>query len=271
MPSFERKFPDVASSASTKGWLTGVLQLGGWLSAVSAGILCEIYSRKFTLFGGALFTLLGSALSAGAQDVSYLFAGRFFTGLGVGALSAVGPLYNAELAPPEIRGLLVSTQQLSVTIGIMAAYWISYGTNYIGGHGPEQSNWAWRTPMLFQGVPSLVLAIGVWWLPYSPRWLVKRGRDQEAIATLSYLRACAEDDTLVQVEYLEIKAENEFEKAQFVKQFPHLAHKAEQGQWTREAMSYVTIFRSRDSFKRVAIASLIMFFQQFSGIDGESL
>lgn len=271
MPSFEQKFPDVAASASTKGWLTSVLQLGGWLSALAAGVICEIYSRKFTLFGGAMFTLLGSALGAGAQDVSYLYAGRFFTGLGVGALSAVGPLYNAELAPPEIRGLLVSTQQLSVTLGIALAYWISYGTNNIGGNGAGQSDWAWRTPMLCQGIPALILAIGVWWLPYSPRWLVKRGRDQDAIAALSYLRACPEDDRLVQVEYLEIKAENEFERTQFVKQFPHFAHKAEKGQWTREFMSYVTIFRSKDSFKRVAIASLVMFFQQWSGIDGEFL
>jgi MFS family permease len=267
MHSFQTKFPDVHDSASRQGWLTSVLQLGGWLGSLTCGIICEIYSRKLSLFGGAMFTVLGSFLGAGASSTAYLFAGRFFTGVGVGTLSATGPLYNAELAPPEVRGMLVSMQQLAITIGIMIAYWISYGSNNIGGTGVGQSDWAWRTPMLFQGIPAVVLAVGVWFLPYSPRWLVKQGRDEEAIAALSKLRGRSPDDRLVQIEYLEIKAEDEFEKKAFAKRFPNLSEKARKNQWTREIMSYIHVFRTKDSFKRVATASCIMFFQQWSGID----
>jgi MFS family permease len=214
-----------------------------------------------------MFTILGSFLCAGATSTAFLFAGRFFTGIGVGNLSATGPVYNAELAPPEVRGLLVSMQQLAITIGIMLAYWISYGSNNIGGTGPGQSDWAWRTPMLCQGIPAIFLAVGVWFLPYSPRWLVKQDRDQEALASLCKLRGRPVEDRLVQIEFLEIKAEDEFERRAFVKRFPLLSEKSRQNQWIRELMSYLHFFRTKDSFKRVAIASCIMFFQQWSGID----
>jgi MFS family permease len=267
MPSFQQKFPDIHASASKQGWLTSILQLGGWLGSISCGVICEVYSRKRSLFFGALFTILGSFLCAGAQSTAFLFAGRFFTGIGVGNLSATGPLYNAELAPPEVRGMLVSMQQFAITVGIMLAYWISYGSNNIGGSGVGQSDWAWRTPMLFQGIPAIILALGVWTLPYSPRWLVKQNRDEEALAALSKLRGRPSDDRLVQIEYLEIKAEDEFERRAFVKRTPQLSEKSRANQWVREFQSYLHVFRTRDSFKRVAVASCIMFFQQWSGID----
>lgn len=271
MHSFQQKFPDVHASASRQGWLTSVLQLGGWLGSITCGILCEIYSRKWSLFGGALFTILGSFLCAGAQNTAFLFAGRFFTGIGVGNLSATGPLYNSELAPPELRGMLVSMQQLAITIGIMLAYWISYGSNNIGGTGEEQSDWAWRTPMFCQGVPAIILAIGVWFLPYSPRWLVKQGRDEEALAALSTLRSRSTEDRLVRIEYLEIKAEAEFERRAFIKRNPQLTEKQRSNPWLQELAGYKHVLRTRDSFKRVAIGSLIMFFQQWSGIDASKL
>ena len=267
MHSFQEKFPDVHASASRQGWLTSVLQLGGWVGSLSCGILCEVYSRKRAIFGGALFTILGSFLCAGAQNTAFLFAGRFFTGVGVGNLSATGPLYNSELAPPELRGMLVSTQQLAITIGIMLAYWISYGSNNIGGTGEGQSDWAWRTPMIAQGAPAVILAVGVWFLPYSPRWLVKKGRDEEALAALSRLRNQSRDEYLVQVEFLEIKAEAEFERRAFIKRNPHLSEKQRSDPWLQELAGYRHLFRTKDSFKRVAIGSLIMFFQQWSGID----
>jgi MFS family permease len=90
MESFGRSFPDLAGSAGQKGWLTSVLQLGGWVGSLSAGVFAEVFSRKSTLLGGALWVVLGSFLAAGARDPIYLYLGRLFTGLGVGALSAIG-------------------------------------------------------------------------------------------------------------------------------------------------------------------------------------
>jgi hypothetical protein len=142
-----------------------------------------------------------------------------------------------------------------------------YGTNYIGGTGEGQSSMAWRTPMIIQGIPAVILCIGLFFMPFSPRLLMNKGREDEALKTLSYLRNLPEDHHLVQIEFLEIKADVEFEKSIFDKRFPSLASSVGTSVWRREFAQYSNIFRSMDSFKRVAISSLVMFFQQWTGID----
>lgn len=170
-----------------------------------------------------------------------------------------------------MRGLLVALQQLSTTLGIMISYWIGYGTNYIGGTGDGQSDWAWRTPLLIQGIPAIILGFGVVFiLPFSPRMLVNKGKDQQALRTLASLRGLPEDDELIQVEFLEIKSEVLFEQRAFERRFPHLVDDGNGGRssvWRKEFAQYSNIFRTKDHFKRVATAGLIMFFQQWSGID----
>lgn len=177
------------------------------------------------------------------------------------------PLYNAEISVPEHRGLLVSFYQFATILGIMLSFWIGYGSNYIGGIGESQSNLAWRLPSIIQGIPAFCLALGIWWMPFSPRWLVKKGRDEEAIKTLAWLRKLAPSDPGVRTEYLEIKAECLFEERSFEQSFPSLGKKEQHSIWAREVAQYVNIFRSWDNFKRVATAWFVMFFQQWSGID----
>ncbi|PQE20087.1 quinate permease protein [Rutstroemia sp. NJR-2017a BBW] len=269
MTRFVDNFPSVVKSSSATGWLTSVLQLGGILGSVSAGVFGEVFSRKYTMFSACCWLILGSYLYCGAtyHKPQMLYAGRFFTGLGAGTFSGVGPLYNAELSSPELRGFLVSFYQLATILGIMLSFWVGYGSNYIGGTGDAQSNLAWRLPSIIQGIPAICLALGIWWLPFSPRWLIKQGRDSEAIATLAYLRKLPESHSTIQVEYKEIKAECLFEERAFAKAFPKFAEKEKQNVWMRELAQYINIFRTMDNFKRVATAWLIMFFQQWSGID----
>lgn len=108
-------------------------------------------------------------------------------------------------------------------------------------------------------------------MPYSPRWLVKAGKDEKAIKTLAFLRNLPADDELVQIEYLEIKAEALFEKRAFAIAFPNLAAKEEGSVWIREVAQYANCFRTKDNFKRVTMAWLVMFFQQWSGIDASKI
>lgn len=149
----------------------------------------------------------------------------------------------------------------------MASFWVGYGSNHIGGTGDTQSNLAWQLPSIIQGIPACFLAIGIWWMPFSPRWLVKKGRVEEARNTLAWLRKLPLDDALVQVEFLEIQAEALFEQRAFAKAFPNLATKEKQNVLFRELAQYVNCVRTKDNFKRVATAWLVMFFQQWSGID----
>jgi len=96
---------------------------------------------------------------------------------------------------------------------------------------------------------------------------MNKGRESEALKTLSYLRNLPEDHYLVQVEFLEIKADVEFERAIFAQRFPALASSTGTSIFRRELAQYSSIFRSRESFKRVAIAVLAIFFQQWTSID----
>ncbi len=121
--------------------------------------------------------------------------------------------------------------------------------------------------MIIQGIPAVVLCIGLFFMPFSPRLLINKGKEQEALKTLSYLRNLPEEHYLVQVEFLEIKADAEFERAIFDKRFPELSKGIGNSVWRREFAQYSNIFRSKDNFKRVALASLVMFFQQWTGID----
>lgn len=107
-----------------------------------------------------------------AKGPPSIFGGRFVTGLGVGSLSMAVPLYNSEIAPPEVRGALVALQQLAITFGIMVSFWIDYGTNYIGGTGDGQSEAAWRIPLALQLVPAIILGSGILFMPFSPRFVL---------------------------------------------------------------------------------------------------
>lgn len=273
MTRFKENFPSVVESSTAKGWLTSILQLGGIVGSLAAGILGEIISRKYTMFLACCWVILGSYLYVGATagQPALLYAARFFTGLGVGLFSGVGPLYNAELAAPEMRGLLVSFYQFATILGIMISFWVGYGSNYIGGHGASQSDLAWRLPSIVQGIPAVALACGIWFMPFSPRWLVKQGRDEKALATLAWMRKLPQDHDLVQVEFLEIKAEALFEARAFAKANPKLADKQNKSVFMSQIAQYANCLRTWDNIKRVATAWLVMFFQQWSGIDASKL
>lgn len=105
--------------------MTSILELGAWFGVLANGIAADVLGRKKATVGGVVIFLLGVIIQACAKNADYILAGRFFTGIGVGVLSMIVPLYNAELSPPELRGSLVSLQQLAICFGIMISYsWI---------------------------------------------------------------------------------------------------------------------------------------------------
>lgn len=173
-------------------------------------------------------------------------------------------------------------QQLSITIGILIAFWIDYASNYIGGtrcypdqpyangvsfnpytdigDGPcRQSSAAWRVPFGLQLFPALMLGIGMFFMPYSPRWLVMRGRDSEAREALCRIRRRSDADPLIIEEYIHIKAEVLFEDSRHQEKFGSASGMA------LEWKEYRDIFSNPSSFRRVFIGSAVMFFQQFMG------
>lgn len=116
--------PESITNPTIRGFLTAILELGAWFGVLANGIIADVFGRKKSTVGGVLIFLVGVIIQACAKNASYIMGGRFVTGIGVGILSMIVPLYNAELSPPELRGSLVSLQQLAICFGIMLSYWI---------------------------------------------------------------------------------------------------------------------------------------------------
>lgn len=255
---------------SKQGWLVSILELGAWFGTMYSGFLAEILSRKYAILVNVTIFVIGVVVQTTAitpSGHSSILGGRFITGMGVGSLSMIVPMYNAEIAPPEVRGALVGLQQMSITLGIMISFWIDYGTNFIGGTGKGQHNGAWLLPLSLQLVPAVLLGLGMLFMPFSPRWLVHHGREAEARGVLARLRELPQDHELIELEFMEIKAQSLFEKRSLQENFPHLQ---EQTAWNILKLQFVAIgslFKSMPMFRRVIVATVIMFFQQWTGIN----
>ncbi|EPS40346.1 hypothetical protein H072_5835 [Dactylellina haptotyla CBS 200.50] len=268
MPAFANTVhPEQIKNPTARGFMTAILELGAWVGVLANGYLADSLGRKRACVLATIVFCIGVIVQACAKNVDYILGGRFVTGLGVGSLSMVVPLYNAELSPPELRGALVSLQQLAITFGIMISYWIGYGTNFIGGTGETQSNAAWLIPICIQLLPAIVLGIGIIFMPQSPRWLMKQGRDQECLAILAKLRRRPETDELVRIEYLEVKAQHLFEVRTSEANFPQYQHGTFKDNFLLGFHEYMSFFKNKSLFKRVNVAVWIMIFQQWSGIN----
>ncbi|CAH0047202.1 unnamed protein product [Clonostachys solani] len=243
MPSFGKHTDGYIDTPSLKGWLTAILELGAWFGALSSGILAEVLSRKY-----GILVVTG--------------------GIGVGGLSMIVPLYVSECAPPEVRGALVALQQLAITFGIMISFWIDYGCNYIGGTTVEtQKDAAWLVPICLQILPAVILFVGMIWMPFSPRWLIHHDREEEARANLASLRELSPDHELIQLEFLEIKAQSLFEKRSIAEKFPHLQQQTAINTIKLQFAAVKSLFESKAMFRRVVVATVTMFFQQWTGIN----
>ncbi|OJJ78688.1 putative MFS monosaccharide transporter [Aspergillus glaucus CBS 516.65] len=273
MSSFIKATQGYAAEPGTgQGMLTSILELGAWVGTLLNGYLADALGRRVTVVVAVVIFCVGVIVQACTMNPDYVYAGRFVTGLGVGNLSMIVPLYNAELAPPEIRGSLVAVQQLAITFGIMTSFWIGYGTNYIGGTGSTQSIAAWEIPVCIQILPALLLAFGMMlFMPQSPRHLMNTGREEECLHTLARLRDTSADDLLVRIEFLEIKALRMFEVETAKKKYPQYQDGSFKSRFMIGVRDYMSLVTDRSLLKRTSVACLIMFAQQFNGINGKAL
>ncbi|KAI9876134.1 MAG: hypothetical protein M1830_007276 [Pleopsidium flavum] len=264
MPQFLARFPRVSETASGagfwKGLLTAMIELGALIGALNQGWIADKISRKYSIVVAVGVFTVGSVLQTAAIDYAMLVIARLIGGIGIGMLSMVAPLYISEISPPEIRGALLVLEEFSIVTGIVIAFWITYGTQYMNGE------WAWRLPFLLQLIPGLILGAGILFLPFSPRWLVSKGRDQEALSSLSRLRQLSTTDSRVQQEWYDIRAEVAFHKEVSAARHPTLQNRSTSSRIRLEYASWTDCFR-RGCWRRTHIGIGLMFFQQFVGIN----
>jgi sugar porter (SP) family MFS transporter len=268
LPVFKRRYHEIdpvvdGHAAFNKGLLTALIELGALLGAANQGWIADKYSRKYSILIALVWFTVGGIIQTAAVDYAMLAAGRFLGGIAIGMLSMVAPLYMSEISPPEIRGILLVTEEWSIVFGIVLSYWVTYGTRFIGG---GESEWAFRLPFLLQIIPALILACGIVFLPFSPRWLASKGRDAEALASLSKLRQLPEDDPRVRREWMQIRAEATFQQESQRERHPDLQGPGKLQALRRELAMWRDCFR-RGYWRRSMCGIGLMFFQQMVGIN----
>ena len=160
---------EMAASSLLIGCVFGA-SCGGWLS--------DRFGRRRILMLSAVLFAMSSAGAALPRNLAEFMSARFVGGLAIGMASLLAPLYIAEVAPARNRGRLVSLNQMAIVTGILLAYLVNW---YLSFAGPE----SWRWMFLVAGVPSIAFLAALFFVPESPRWLVERGRRQEALAVLT--------------------------------------------------------------------------------------
>jgi MFS transporter, SP family, galactose:H+ symporter len=168
-----------------EGIIVSFLLVGAVIGALSGGPLSDRVGRRPTTLLAAVIFGVGALAVAFAPGVGFIIFGRFLLGLGVGLASMIVPLYIAEIAPADRRGALVSLNQLMITIGILLSYIVGVIFAPIEG---------WRYMFAVALVPALVLGIGMFMLPESPRWLFEHGQLDKARAVLGRSRSPEEVD-----------------------------------------------------------------------------
>jgi len=164
--------------------VSGVLA-GAAVGALGGGRLADIFGRRLLLIATAIIFAAGAVICAAATSPAMLIVGRIIVGLGIGLSSGTVPVYISEVSPADARGWTVSLFQLAITIGILLAYVVDYAF---------AKSEAWRWMFGISLVPAAIFAIGMYFLPESPRWLVRHGDPTRARAILARIRATSNVD-----------------------------------------------------------------------------
>jgi SP family arabinose:H+ symporter-like MFS transporter len=172
------------------GWAVASLTLTATLAMMVAGPVSDRFGRKPVLKAAAFLFTLSAVASAIAPDYLTLVAARMLGGFGVGAALIIAPMYIAEIAPADIRGRMVSFNQLNIVIGISVAYFSNYLILSLGQSdlGWAQSlhfgEWNWRWMLGVEALPAIMYFFALFSVPESPRWLLMHGKATQALGIL---------------------------------------------------------------------------------------
>ena len=170
------------------GWSVASLTLTATLAMMIAGPISDRFGRRPVLMVAAALFAVSAIYSALAPDFTSLVIARMIGGFGVGAALIIAPMYIAEIAPPAMRGRLVSFNQLNIVLGISIAFFSNYLILKLGQSGLDWAEslrlgeWAWRWMLGVEALPAILYFFALFLVPESPRWLAMHGRRDEALA-----------------------------------------------------------------------------------------
>ncbi|WP_147795463.1 sugar porter family MFS transporter [Cellulomonas sp. Y8] len=175
---------DLGLTPATEGLVTSSLLVGAALGALLCGRLADRVGRRRTLVALAVVFFVGALGSVVAPSFEVMAATRFVLGLAVGGASVTVPVYLAELAPTERRGAITGRNEIAIVVGQLAAFVINAVIGTVWSDHPG----VWRYMLAVQAVPAVALFVGMLRMPESPRWLLARGREDDALAVLRQVR-----------------------------------------------------------------------------------
>ncbi len=219
-PFFERYF-HIADNAQLSGWANSCALIGCLIGALVAGALSDKFGRKKLLLLSAFLFAVTSIGNALAPTFFIFIAWRILGGVAIGLASNLSPMYIAEIAPAQMRGRLVSINQLTIVIGVLAAQLINWYLvrNLPAGATDEfiQNSWygqnGWRWMFALTAAPSILFFLGMFLVPESPRWLAKKGKPENAKAILKKIGG--ENYAVVAMKEITATLVNEIEKVNF--------------------------------------------------------
>ncbi|KAK7524439.1 glucose transporter-like protein [Phyllosticta citriasiana] len=197
---------DGTLTAGEDSLIVSILSVGTFLGALTASPCADILGRRMGLMSSTTVVFCAGVIMQTASTSQPLFiAGRFFAGYGVGLISAMIPMYQSETAPKWIRGAIVGSYQLAITIGLLLAAVVNNATKDRNDSG------SYRIPIAVQFAWAIVLVGGLIFLPETPRYLVKRDKHEAAAKSLASLRRLDANHPAVVEELNEIVANHHYE------------------------------------------------------------
>lgn len=190
---------DFQFSPFLEGFVVSALLLGAMVGALSAGKLSDRFGRRKIILLAAVVFGIGALAAGLSPNVIFLVASRIVLGLAVGLASVIVPLYISEMAPPNIRGRLVTLNQLAITVGILVSYFINY---LLADSGQ------WRLMLGLAVIPAAILFVGMLFVPESPRWMISQNLTDRARKVLARVRGTND----IEGEMQDIKEAHENEK-----------------------------------------------------------
>ena len=226
----------------SEGTVTSTLLIGAAFGAVSIGRLSDGWGRRKTILLLAVLFFVGTLACVFAPGLAVLLVGRFLLGLAVGGASTVVPVFLAELAPYEIRGSLSGRNELMIVIGQLAAFIV----NAILGNTLGHLDGVWRIMLAVCAIPAIFLFFGMLRVPESPRWLISKGRYDEALEVLKTVRS-------------EERAEAEMDEVERVSRLEATEHKT----------GISSVLTNKWLVRILLVGIALAVFQQLTGINSE--
>ena len=192
-------------TSSQSAMIVSILSAGTFFGSLTAAPIADAIGRRLGLICSSVVFILGVILQTAATHIPLFVAGRFFAGFGVGLISAMIPLYQSETAPKWIRGVIVGSYQLAITIGLLLASIVNNAT-----HDRNDSG-SYRIPIAVQFAWALIMIGGMLVLPETPRYMIKKNNLPAATKALARIRRLPETDLAVIDELAEIQANHEYE------------------------------------------------------------